>query len=139
MAEQVGEESKVLLVEDDPTLRRVMRMMLGTAGYGVAEAASGEEAVNGLEEGGLVGVVLDLGLSDSKSTEVLNWLHDHQEMPPWLVVSVMDRADAARLDRAIEGRFISKPFDPWMLLARIESMVGRPAKSAWSVERKGSA
>ncbi len=52
MAEQVGEESKVLLVEDDPTLRRVMRMMLGTAGYGVAEAASGEEAVNRLEEGG---------------------------------------------------------------------------------------
>ena len=130
MAESRLEVSIVLVVEDDPTLRRVMHMMLSQAGYSVAEASSGDEALGRLEEGGLSGVLLDLGLPDRRSCKVLDWLHDHGDIPPWLVVSAMDRTEAAQLDSTIEGRFVAKPYDPWLLLARIEAMLGRPARSA---------
>ncbi len=69
--------------------------------------------------GGIDAVVLDLGLPDSRAPDVLAWLHAHDEKPPWLVISAVDRADAVRVDRSIDARFIAKPFDPWELLKRI--------------------
>ncbi len=122
---EATEQGRVLVVEDDPAVRRVMRMMLRNAGFGVAEAESGAEALTTLEAGGVDGVVLDLGLADKRSDDVLAWLHAHHERPPWLVVSAMDRTDASKLDSAIDERFIPKPFDPKTLVARIKSMTGR--------------
>jgi DNA-binding response OmpR family regulator len=115
-------QRNLLVVEDDPTVRRVVGMVLRGAGYGVDAADSGAAALHRLEEGGLDGVVLDLGLPDGRAGDVLAWLHAHEERPPWLVLSSMDRSDAARLDSSISPRFLSKPFDPKELLERVRSM-----------------
>ena len=66
--------------------------------------------------------MLDLGLPDARSPDVLAWLHAHDEKPPWLVVSAVDRAEAVRVDPLIGGRFVAKPFDLWELVRRIASL-----------------
>ena len=112
----------VLLVEDDRAVRRVVRLTLEGSGYDVVEAEDGTHALERLERGGIDAVVLDLGLPDARAPSVLAWLHAHDEKPPWLVISAIDRADAVRIDSLIRGRFVAKPFDPWKLLERITAL-----------------
>lgn len=75
-------QGNLLLVKDDQTVRRVVRMVLRSAGYGVDEADSGAAARHRLEKGRLDGAVLDLGLSDDRAGDVLAGLHAHEERPP---------------------------------------------------------
>ena len=115
----------ILLVEDDRAVSRVLRLMLDRSDFDVVEVDTGTRALASLEGGGIDAVVLDLGLPDARAPDVLAWLHAHDEKPPWLVISALDRADAVRLDGAIDRRFIAKPFDPWELLKRISVLSGR--------------
>ena len=112
----------MLLVEDDPAVRRMLRLALDRSGFDVVEVDTGTRAVATLEQGGIDAVVLDLGLPDARAPDVLAWLHAHDEKPPWLVISAVDRADAVRIDSAISGRFVAKPFDPWELVKRIAAL-----------------
>ena len=58
---------RVLVVEDDKSVRRILRLLLRDAGFHVSEAGTGGEALERLEAGGLSGVMLDFGLPDSHS------------------------------------------------------------------------
>ena len=115
----------ILLVEDDRAVSRVLRLTLDRSDFDVVEVDTGTRALASLEGGGIDAVVLDLGLPDARAPDVLAWLHAHDEKPPWLVISALDRADAVRLDGTIDRRFIAKPFDPWELLKRISVLSGR--------------
>ena len=115
----------ILLVEDDRAVRRVVRLALDRSGFDVVEVDTGTRALVSLEQGSIDAVVLDLGLPDSRAPDVLAWLHAHDEKPPWLVISAVDRADAVRIDATIGVRFVAKPFDPWELLKRITALAGR--------------
>ncbi len=112
----------ILLVEDDQALRWLMRRALDQSGFDVVEVDTGTRALTRLERGGIDAIVLDLGLPDARSPDVLAWLHAHDEKPPWLVVSAVDRAEAVRVDPLIRGRFVAKPFDPWELVQRIAAL-----------------
>ncbi len=120
----------ILLVEDDRAVRRVVRLALDRADFDVVEVDTGTRALTSLERGGIDVVVLDLGLPDSRAPDVLAWLHAHEEKPPWLVISAVDRADAVRLDGTIGGRFVAKPFDTWKLLERITALTDRDEEGA---------
>ena len=124
-------DRKVMLVlEDDAGVRRMLRLTLGGAGFALMEVDTGTKALARLEEGGIDAVVLDLGLPDSRASDVLAWLHAHDERPPWLVISVLDRAEASRADSTIAARFIAKPFDPWALLERVKALISGDQEGA---------
>ena len=118
----VAPRKPLLIVEDDPTLRRVLEIAMRHAGFDVDHAETGAEALAFLEANGVSAVLMDLGLPDGRTAEVLSWLHAHSDRPPWLVLSAMDPADAAQIDDSIGERFISKPFDPWQLIERVKAM-----------------
>lgn len=120
----------ILLVEDDRAVRRMVHLALDRSGFDVVEVDTGTRAVATLEQGGIDAVVLDLGLPDARAPDVLAWLHAHDEKPPWLVISAVDRADAVRIDGAISGRFVAKPFDPWKLLERITALTDMDEEGA---------
>lgn len=122
MLDYVAPTKPLLIVEDDPALRRVLTIAMQHAGFFVDQVGSGAEALARLEHGDVSGVLLDLGLPDGRSGDVLNWLHNHEDQPPWLVLSAMDPSDAAQIDDSIGGRFIPKPFDPWVLIERVKAM-----------------
>jgi DNA-binding response OmpR family regulator len=118
----VAPEKPLLIVEDDPTLRRVLEIAMRHAGFTVDYAETGAEALAILEDHSVSAVLMDLGLPDGRTAEVLTWLHAHRDRPPWLVLSAMDPVDAAQIDETISARFISKPFDPWQLIERVKAM-----------------
>ena len=120
----------ILVVEDDGAVRRVVQLALDRSGFDVVEVDTGTRALARLEHGGIDAVVLDLGLPDARAPDVLAWLHAHDEKPPWLVISAVDRADAVRIDSAISGRFVAKPFDPWKLLERITALTDMDEEGA---------
>ena len=122
MADYLAPATPLLIVEDDAALRRVLTIAMQHAGFLVDQASSGGEALMRLERGEISGVLLDLGLPDGRSNDVLTWLHDHKDQPPWLVLSAMDPSDAAEIDETIGARFIPKPFDPWALIERVKAM-----------------
>lgn len=124
VAETKVDRRTILVVEDDQNVRRVLNIALSRAGFAVAEVETGAEALTLLQAGGVSGMLLDMSLRDQGTGDVLAWLHEHEERPPWLVLSAMDHADAALVDDAIDGRFVAKPFDPWDLIERIKQMIG---------------
>jgi len=101
---------RVLVVDDDPSLRLLCRVNLEHAGFQVEEAATVEEAEAALENRPDV-VLLDVHLGGSQSTGLLGRIHD-AEIPVAIVTGSVDVSEYEDLADAV----LSKPFVPGMLV-----------------------
>lgn len=116
-----GRALKVLVVDDEPPIRKLLRMGLSTQGYEVLEAPSGRVALEKLAEGVDL-VILDLGLPDVDGHELLATLRSRHEAMPIVVLS--SRGDEAGKVRALDlgaDDYVTKPFGMEELLARIRA------------------
>ena len=119
---------KVLLVDDDATLRRTLAIGLGAADHEVLIAADGRSALQALREDKPDLVVLDLGLPDLSGVEVLRQLRTWSTVP---VVVLSARAESGEKVQALDlgaDDYVTKPFGMDELLARIRA-AGRRAGS----------
>ncbi|HEU5225262.1 MAG TPA: response regulator, partial [Actinomycetota bacterium] len=82
--------TRVLVVDDEPQIRRAMRTSLEAHGYEVHAVGTGGEAVVAAAEEGPELVLLDLGLPDLDGTEVIRRVRSFSEVPI-IVLSVRDR------------------------------------------------
>jgi two-component system, OmpR family, KDP operon response regulator KdpE len=126
--------SGVLLVEDDPELRRTLRDALQVEGYAVSTAATLHEARSllkaGLAEGGLDLVLLDLGLPDGEGESLLGLLRD-QRKTAVIVISARHTDDPKiRLLDAGADDYLVKPFSVKELLARMRVALRRLGATA---------
>jgi len=129
----------VLVVDDEPQIRRALRTGLQARGYEVVEAAGGEEALVQLAAKEPDIVILDLGLPDFDGSEVIRRLRAWSRVPV-IVLSVRDRQDdkVGALDAGADD-YVTKPFDMDELLARMRATLRRaqPADAAAPVQRFG--
>jgi two-component system KDP operon response regulator KdpE len=117
-------EPKVLVVDDEPQIRRALRTSLGANGYEVRTASNGEEAIEAAAEGADL-VVLDLGLPDLDGTEVIRRVRSFSAVPI-IVLSVRDRqADKVLALDAGADDYVTKPFGVEELLARARAALRR--------------
>lgn len=127
--------STLLLIDDEPQIRKFLRISLSAQGYRVVEAANGRE---GLEQAALLQpdlVVLDLGLPDLDGQEVLRELREWSSVPV-LVLSV--RASEGEKVLALDGGandYVTKPFGIQEFLARVRVLLrqageGEPQREA---------
>jgi len=109
----------VLLVEDEPQMRRFLRAALGSHGYRLVEAASGGEGIALATSHNPEVVVLDLGLPDMDGLEVTRRLRDFAKVPI-IVLSARGREEdkVAALDAGADD-YVTKPFGMAELLARV--------------------
>ena len=118
---------RVLVVEDDPSVTRMLRFSLRDAGFDIAEVTTGGAALRVLEQEPADAVILDLRLPDGLGRAVLDWLRQRSERgdvsPAWVVISVLDRDEATRRYGPLGSRFLSKPFDPWELVRILEELL----------------
>ncbi|SDK63188.1 two-component system, OmpR family, KDP operon response regulator KdpE [Pseudomonas delhiensis] len=113
----------ILVIDDEPQIRKFLRISLNAGGYRVVEAGSGEE---GLAQAALNRpdlVVLDLGLPDKDGQQVLRELREWSQVPV-LVLSV--RAAESEKVLALDGGandYVTKPFGIQEFLARIRALL----------------
>jgi len=112
---------RILVVDDEPPIRRLLRTGLGTQGYDVIDAATGKDALAAMsEEPDLV--ILDLGLPDMQGHDVLRSLRESGNSVPVVVLSSRD--DEAGKVRAFDfgaDDYVTKPFGMNELLARVRA------------------
>jgi two-component system, OmpR family, KDP operon response regulator KdpE len=117
--------SKVLVVDDEPQIRRALRTSLGAHGHEVRTAPNGEEASVAAVEEPLDLVFLDLGLPDLDGTEVIRRIRSFSDVPI-IVLSVRDR-QADKVDALDAGAddYVTKPFGVEEVLARLRAAIRR--------------
>jgi two-component system KDP operon response regulator KdpE len=124
----MSSDAKILIVEDEEQLARMLRSNLIQAGYGVTAAKSGMEALEQiiLHEFGVV--LLDLGLPDMDGKDLISQLRAVSPAPV-IVISAREseKEKIAALDLGASD-YVAKPFDMGELLARIRVAL-RPARA----------
>lgn len=121
--------ARVLVVDDEPQIRRFLRLGLQGHGYEVLEAASAEEGLRTAVAERPDMMVLDLGLPDREGFDVLGAVREWSAMPV-LVLSVRDReAEKVRAFDLGADDYVVKPFGMAELLARIKTALRRRMES----------
>jgi two-component system, OmpR family, KDP operon response regulator KdpE len=116
---------RILLVEDDPHIRRFLRATLVTQGYALLEVETGEEglALAAAQVPDLI--LLDLGLPDMDGKEVIRRLREWSEIPIIVLTARgQEREKVASLDAGADD-YLTKPFGVGELLARIRAAMRR--------------
>jgi two-component system KDP operon response regulator KdpE len=112
---------KVLVVDDEPPIRKLLRMGLSTQGYEILEAPNGKMSLELLEQKPDL-VILDLGLPDMQGLELLRMMRSRNEAVPIVVLS--SRGDEVGKVQALDlgaDDYITKPFGMDELLARMRA------------------
>jgi two-component system, OmpR family, KDP operon response regulator KdpE len=112
---------KVLVVDDEPPIRKLLRMGLGTQGFQTIDAPNGKAAIELMVEKPDL-VILDLGLPDVPGLELLRQIRARREDLPIVVLS--SRGDEATKVEALDlgaDDYVTKPFGMEELLARMRA------------------
>lgn len=114
-------QSRILVVDDEPQIQRFLKPSLSAAGYEVVEAATGAEALKAVATQAPDLVILDLGLPDMDGKEVIASLRGWSDIPI-VILSARDRESEkiAALDLGADD-YIEKPFGIGELTARIRT------------------
>jgi DNA-binding response OmpR family regulator len=122
---QVSERQRVLVADDDPLIQRLVRTHLDRAGFRVLSAADGEEALDvaATEQPDLI--VLDLMLPKVDGFEVCRRVREFSLVPIVMLTARGEQADKLRGFEAGADDYVTKPFAPPELLARLRAVLRR--------------
>ena len=112
---------RVLVIDDEPPIRKLLRMGLGAHGYQVIEATNGKNALELLGKSPDM-IILDLGLPDIQGHDLLRMIRGRNEAVPVIVLS--SRGDEAGKVEALDlgaDDYVTKPFGMDELLARMRA------------------
>lgn len=118
---------RILVVEDDQSVRRMLRFSLRSAGFEIFEVSTGAEALHALHRDAPEAIVLDLGLPDGLGGSVLEWLRQSEADPNgsavWVIISARDQTDVVTQCGPLGKHFLAKPFNPWELVTRPQELM----------------
>jgi DNA-binding response OmpR family regulator len=117
--------ARILIVEDEPQLRGLLRLYLERAGYVVSDAGDGATALEAFAADGADLVVLDLMLPGLQGEAVLEGLREQADVP--ILITSAKRTDAERIAGLRLGAddYLAKPFNPHELTARVAAILRR--------------
>jgi two-component system KDP operon response regulator KdpE len=118
--------TEILLIEDDPEIRRFLRTTLSAEEYRLQEATTAAEGIARAARRPPDAIVLDLGLPDADGMEVIRQIREWNKTLPIIVLSVraQERDKIAALDAGADD-FVNKPFAVGELLARLRVALRR--------------
>src|SRR5215469_13725353 len=114
-----------LVIDDEPQIRRLLRVTLEANGYTVIDATNAKDGIVQAAQGRPEIILLDLGLPDLDGVEVLKRIREWSRVPV-IILSVRDREHdkIAALDSGADD-FVTKPFSSGELLARVRTALRR--------------
>jgi len=135
----VSEALRILICDDEPQILRALRVILRDAGYEAVLASNGEEALDLASVRPPEAAIVDLMLPDIDGVEVTERLREWSEMPI-IVLSAVGEEDAkVRALAAGADDYVTKPFGPPELMARLEAVLRRvqPEAAEPTIEAEG--
>src|SRR5437868_787783 len=130
----MGQQAHILVVEDEPRLRSLLRLYLEREGHKVTDVGDGRSALASYEADGADLVVLDLMLPAMQGETVLEALRERSDVP--ILITSAKRTDAERIAGLRMGAddYLAKPFNPHELTARVAAILRRVAPSKPNAE-----
>src|SRR6476659_10414265 len=129
------EGARVLVVDDDDTIRAVVRRLAEIAGAQVTEAETGEDALRTLYDLRPDIVVLDIDLPGLDGWQVLERMRQLTDIPIVMLSAHDDELEKVRALQAGADDYVTKPFGPQELLARLQAILRRRPSGAEVRER----
>jgi two-component system, OmpR family, KDP operon response regulator KdpE len=115
----------VLVCDDELQILRALRVVLKDAGFQVVTVAGAEEAVNAASVHPPHAAIIDLVLPDGDGVEVCRRLREWSEMPILVLSAVGDELEKIRALNAGADDYVTKPFSPGELVARLNAVLRR--------------
>ncbi len=133
----IGKASKILIVDDDDSIRSLLQQELGDAGYSIEEARNGKEAIAAVRKQRPDLIILDIMMPEMNGFDVAAVLkNDPQTMDiPIIVLSIVQ--DKTRGFRIGVDRYLTKPIDTGLLFSEIGSLLeqGKSKKKVMVVDQ----
>jgi DNA-binding response OmpR family regulator len=115
-------ETTVLVIDDDPAIRQLLRTLLGREGFAVAEGGTGREGLRAFHEARPDLVILDVGLPDLDGWQVLERIRDMSDAPVLVLTARSAGREKVRGLDAGADDYLTKPFGRGELLARLQAI-----------------
>ena len=116
---------RILAVDDELQILRALRLVLRSAGYEVLAAANMEEALDVAALSPVDAAIIDLLLPDGDGIELTQRLREWSTMPIIVLSAVGEEAEKVRALRSGADDYVTKPFGPQELVARLEAVLRR--------------
>lgn len=125
------EQLKVLVVDDEARMRKLVKDFLTIKGFQVIEAADGEEALDVFfQQKDIALILLDVMMPKMDGWEVLKTIRKHSKVPIIMLTARGEERDELQgFDLGVD-EYISKPFSPKILVARVEAILRRSNAAA---------
>ena len=132
------EQTKILVVDDEARMRKLVKDFLTIKGYQVIEAGDGEEAVEiFFQQKDIALILLDVMMPKMDGWEVLKTIRLHSKVPIIMLTARGEERDELQgFDLGVD-EYISKPFSPKILVARVEAILRRSNRVVGEVMNVG--
>ncbi len=124
------EKKKILVVDDESRMRKLVKDFLTRSGFDVVEAADGEEALEAFyRDNGICLIILDVMMPKRNGYEVLSEIRESSKVPVIMLTAKGEENDELQGFELGVDEYISKPFSPKVLVARVEAVLRRTMPS----------
>ncbi len=120
---QPSTPARVLVIDDEPQIRRFLEISLRAQGHAVQLAATARDGLERLAEDGADLVILDLGLPDQDGRDALADLRQWSQVPVIVLTVRADEADKVAVLDAGANDYVTKPFGVKELMARVRALL----------------
>lgn len=125
------ERLKILVVDDESRMRKLVRDFLVKAGYDVVEAGDGEEALNiFFAQKDIALIVLDVMMPKLDGWQVCREVREYSKVPIIMLTARGDESDELQGFQLGVDEYLSKPFSPKILVARIGAILRRTGRTS---------
>lgn len=120
------EDIKILVVDDEERMRKLVKDFLSIKGYKVIEAADGEEAIEiFMSDKDIKLVLLDVMMPKLDGFDTLKGIREYSEVPVIMLTARAEERDELMGFKLGVDEYITKPFSPKILVARVEAILRR--------------
>ena len=129
---------KILVVDDEERMRKLISDFLKIKGYETVEAGDGEEAIDVFfADKEIALIILDVMMPKMDGWEVLKTVREHSKVPVIMLTARTEETDELKGFEYGADEYISKPFSPKILVARVEAILRRSGVNQDEVVRVG--
>ena len=130
--------NKIMVVDDDPNIRELVRLILKKEGFAVLEACDGRDALGKMEESRIDLIVLDVMMPSMDGYAFCREVRGYSNLPILMLTARGETADKVKGFELGSDDYLTKPFEPAELAARLRALARRASgRAAPTIELPG--